>query len=99
MEPLNFSKICISVKGGDRQVDLLATPSATVLDLRANVGSDAVWLKDSIDGLGDLLDEDVILREIPNLEGKILSIVSSCNRQERPGDPSQVKVIPKQTML
>lgn len=95
MERLQFAKVLLSSKGGDRQVELFATSSATVLDLRAKVGSDAVWLKNNEHELGELLEKEVVLRDIPNLETKILCIVQSCNRGDRHGDPTKVDVVSK----
>ena len=96
MEPVVFGQVIICDQGGDTEVELSATPTATVWDLRANVESDAVWLLTEREELGDLLEGDVILRDIPNREAKILAIIQSSKRGcNRPGDPSQVEVKPK----
>jgi hypothetical protein len=95
MERVPFAKTLLAAKGGDHVVELFASRSATVLDLQASVGSDAVWLKDREEELGELLEPNTVLRAVPLPETKILSIIQSCKRGERPGDSSQVEVRPK----
>ena len=93
MEPLPFGQVIICDRGGDTEVELSATATATIFDLRANVESDAVWLRTEPEELGELLEGGVILRDIPNRETKILAIVQSCKRGcNRPGDPTLVEV-------
>jgi len=62
---------------------LQATKDATVRDLQARYHSDAVYLDGKEckkgDKIVDLADKD-----------KVLLIVKSCNRDERPGNPSAV---------
>eukprot|EP00542_Grammatophora_oceanica_P009402 CAMPEP_0194027572 /NCGR_PEP_ID=MMETSP0009_2-20130614/1712_1 /TAXON_ID=210454 /ORGANISM="Grammatophora oceanica, Strain CCMP 410" /LENGTH=149 /DNA_ID=CAMNT_0038666695 /DNA_START=63 /DNA_END=512 /DNA_ORIENTATION=- len=88
-----FAKTTLDYPIGEKEVELFATASATVQDLKANVGSDAVWLKEKDDEIGDYLDDDTILHDIPDLESKMLNIVASdAFDDDRPGDATQVDI-------
>lgn len=85
--------VAYSTRGGDQGGKvLLATADATLADLMAHVGSDAIWLKSNPEELGDLVSENpaTLIHSLDS--SKILSIVVSCVRDERPGNPAKVKI-------
>ncbi|KAL9182893.1 hypothetical protein ACHAXT_004172 [Thalassiosira profunda] len=88
-----FAGTTFSYRIGDKPGQIFATASATVQDLKANVGSDAVWLQENEDDFGDSLDDATILHDIPDLESKILNVVVSDALWDRPGDATQVEVL------